>query len=43
MSNIINVLSGRVDTVLLLDQIREKYGDDPEKWLPVFYEEVKSL
>jgi len=43
MSNIINVLSGRVETVLLLDQIREKYGDDPEKWLPVFYEEVKSL
>lgn len=43
MSNIINVLSGRVETVLLLDQIREKHGDDPEKWLPVFYEEVKSL
>jgi type IV secretion system protein VirB4 len=43
MTNIINVLSGRVETVLLLDQIREKYGDDPEKWLPVFYEEVKSL
>ena len=43
MTNIINVLSGRVDTVLLLDQIREKYGDDPEKWLPIFYEEVKTL
>lgn len=43
MTNIINVLSGRVETVLLLDQIREKYGDDPEKWLPIFYEEVKSL
>jgi type IV secretion system protein VirB4 len=43
MVNIINVLSGRVETVLLLDRIREKYGNDPEKWLPVFYEEVKSL
>ncbi len=42
MTNIINVLSGRADTVLLLDQIREKYGDDPEKWLPVFYEEARN-
>ncbi len=43
MTDIINVLSSRVETVLLLDRIREKYGNDPEKWLPVFYEEVKSL
>ena len=43
MNDIINVLSGRVETVLLLNKIREQYGDDPEKWLPIFYEEVKSL
>jgi type IV secretion system protein VirB4 len=43
MDNIINVLSGRADTVLLLDRIIEKYGSDPKKWLPVFYQEVKSL
>ncbi len=43
MNNIVNVLSGRVDTILLLDRIRERYGDDPERWLPVFYEEVKAL
>jgi type IV secretion system protein VirB4 len=43
MDNIINVLSGRADTVVLLDQIIEKYGSDPKKWLPVFYEEVKML
>lgn len=42
MSNIVNVLSGRADTVLILDQIREKYGNDPEKWLPVFYEEMSG-
>jgi type IV secretion system protein VirB4 len=42
MDNIINVLSGRADTVILLDKIIEKYGTDPKKWLPVFYEEVKS-
>jgi len=43
MTNIINVLSGRVETVLLLNDIRKRYGDNPERWLPVFYEEVKSL
>lgn len=43
MTDIINVLSSQVETVFLLDRIREQYGNDPEKWLPVFYEEVKSL
>ncbi len=43
MANIVSVLSGRVETVLLLDRIREKYGNDPERWLPIFYEEVKTL
>jgi type IV secretion system protein VirB4 len=43
MDNVINVLSGRVDTVGLLDQIREQHGDDPKRWLPVFYEAVKEL
>lgn len=41
MTNIINVLSGRTDTVLLLNSIREQYGDDPDKWLPIFYEKSK--
>lgn len=43
MDNIISVLSGRVETVILLDQIRDKYGNDPDKWLPIFYEAVKTL
>lgn len=43
MDNIINVLSGRAETVILLDQIIAKYGNDPKSWLPVFYEEVKLL
>jgi type IV secretion system protein VirB4 len=43
MDNIINVLSGRADTVILLDKIIEKHGSDPKKWLPIFYEEVKLL
>jgi len=43
MNNIISVLSGRAETVILLDKIREKYGDNPEKWLPAFYDEVNNL
>lgn len=43
MNDIINVLSGRTETVLLLDQIRKEVGDDPTVWLPIFYERVKAL
>ncbi len=43
MDDVINVLSGRADTVRLLDKIREEVGNRPEDWLPVFYERVKKL
>jgi len=43
MDDIINVLSGRSETVRLLDKIREEVGDKPEDWLPLFYERVKNL
>jgi type IV secretion system protein VirB4 len=43
MDNVINVLSGRSDTVLLLKKLIEEYGENPEKWLPTFYSEVKKL
>jgi type IV secretion system protein VirB4 len=43
MENVINVLSGRVDTVKLLDDVRAEVGDDPEIWLPVFWERVKNV
>lgn len=43
MDDIINVLSGRADTVRLLDKIREEVGDDPEAWLPVFWKRVKDV
>lgn len=42
MDNVINVLSGRSDTVLLVKELREKYGDNPERWLPVFYEKTSG-
>ena len=42
MDNIINVLSGRADTIILVNQLRAKYGDDPEKWLPAFYNKMHA-
>jgi type IV secretion system protein VirB4 len=43
MTDVINVLSGRIETVLLLNSIREQVGDEPRDWLPVFFEEAKAL
>ena len=43
MDDIVNVLSGRSDTVLLLYDIMKRYGDNPFDWLPVFYKECIAL
>jgi type IV secretion system protein VirB4 len=43
MTDVMNVLSGRSETVLLLDQIRKKHGDNPQDWLPIFHQQVKEL
>ncbi len=43
MSNVVNVLSGRAETVRLLDDIRREFGNDPEVWLPVFWKRVKMI
>lgn len=37
MDELIRVLSGRVDTVLLLEEIIKEVGDNPNDWLPIFY------
>jgi type IV secretion system protein VirB4 len=42
MDNVVNVLSGRSETVLLLNEIRKEVGDKPGDWLPIFYERVKQ-
>ena len=42
MTNIINVLSGRVDTVLMLDKLRKEYGEDPANWLDIFYKKANK-
>ena len=43
MSDIINVLSGRADTVLILDDVRKKFGEDPKDWLPEFTKRLKEI
>lgn len=42
MDDIINVLSGRSETVILLDKIRAEVGDDPDMWLPIFLERLRK-
>ncbi|MBL0318322.1 MAG: VirB4 family type IV secretion/conjugal transfer ATPase [Alphaproteobacteria bacterium] len=42
MVNAINVLSGRADTVIMLDEIRAEVGDHPNKWLSLFLQRVKQ-
>lgn len=43
MDDIINVLSGRADTVIILDELIEKYGRDPDNWLQMFFDRVADL
>jgi type IV secretion system protein VirB4 len=42
MDDVINILSGRADTVLVLDEIRKQYGDDPNVWIPLFNKRLKE-
>ena len=43
LEDIINVLSGRAETVSLLDQIRTEVGDEVSAWLPVFNKRIKEM
>lgn len=43
MEEVVHVLSGRAETVSLLDRIRAEVGDDPKAWLPVFYRRIKEV
>lgn len=36
------VLSGRADTVAVLDAVRARHGDDPAVWLPKFHQSRRS-
>jgi type IV secretion system protein VirB4 len=43
MTDIVHVLSGRAETVGLLDEIRAEVGDDVNTWLPIFTKRVSAL
>jgi len=43
MDDIINVLSGRSETVLLLYDIMKDVGYNAEDWLPIFYKKCREL
>jgi type IV secretion system protein VirB4 len=43
MGEIIDVLSGRADTVNVLDEVRKRFGDDPSVWIPEFSNKLKTL
>jgi len=38
MDDVIRVLSGKIETIGLLDEIISQVGPDPAKWLDIFYE-----
>jgi len=40
MPDMLNILSGSLDNVLLLDQIRAQVGDDPEQWEPLLQQRI---
>lgn len=42
LDDILAVLSGREETVGLLDQIRAEVGDDPKDWMPIFHRRRQS-
>ncbi len=37
------ILSGRTETVALLDRIRAEHGDDPAVWRPLFHQQRRRL
>ncbi|MBL0726125.1 VirB4 family type IV secretion/conjugal transfer ATPase [Piscinibacter sp. HJYY11] len=42
LEHFITVLSATTDNIALLDQIRERHGDDPFNWLPVLLQAVQD-
>ncbi len=40
MEDIIHVLSGRAETVSILDDVMKEIGGDPEQWIPIFQQRV---
>lgn len=44
MGDVIRVLSGRAETVILLDEIIKEVGsDDPEDWIDIYYKRSRNM
>jgi len=43
MGDIVSILSGRAETVVILDEVRKQYGEDPAIWLPKFGARVREM
>jgi type IV secretion system protein VirB4 len=43
MEGVVPVLSGRAETVGMLDIIRKEHGDNPDVWLPIFLKKVREM
>lgn len=42
MPEVLNILSGTLENVTLLDQIRAEVGDDPEVWEPLLQQRIRE-
>ena len=42
LKDAVTVLSATTDNVALLDRIREDQGDDPQVWLPLLLDAVRT-
>jgi type IV secretion system protein VirB4 len=43
MTDVVNILSARADTVRLLDTIIADVGPDPDKWMEIFWKKVREI
>jgi type IV secretion system protein VirB4 len=43
MSDVVNILSGRANTVGILDEVRKEFGDDANIWMPIFNKRIQEL
>jgi len=43
MESFINILSGRAETVAILDEIMNEFGEDAKDWLPIFNERLNNI
>jgi type IV secretion system protein VirB4 len=41
MDRLISILSGRAETISILNKIIDEVGEDPDDWLPIFYKRTE--